>query len=151
MDVTVLGLYLNVCGLYCENLWYYRVCEDYNGAISKVLGDKWINPRILSVQSLEAHHRSGQFPHKTPNSLLHCTRNGTELLSDVIKYTLKASIASLTLNLLFISSKLKFIIQNVSLILFLCELITAHEPRSKLITLLPKYSFSALVCHNLQG
>ncbi len=24
-DVTVLSLYLNVCGLYCENLWYYRV------------------------------------------------------------------------------------------------------------------------------
>ncbi len=52
----VLGLYLNVCGLYCENPWYYRVCEDYNGAVSKVLGDKWINPRILSIQSLEAHH-----------------------------------------------------------------------------------------------
>ncbi len=51
----VLGLYLNVCGLYCENPWYYRVCEDYNGAVSKVLSDKWINPRILSVQSLEAH------------------------------------------------------------------------------------------------
>ena len=57
MDVMVLGLYLNVCGLYCENPWYYRVCEDYNGAISKVLGDKWINPRILSIQSLEAHQR----------------------------------------------------------------------------------------------
>ncbi len=54
----VLGLYLNVCGLYCEKPWYYRVCEDYNGAILKVLGDKWINLRILSVQSLEAHHRS---------------------------------------------------------------------------------------------
>ncbi len=53
----VLGLYLNVCGLYCENPWYYRVCEDYNGAVSKVLGDKWINLQILSVQSLEAHHR----------------------------------------------------------------------------------------------
>ncbi len=58
MDVMVLGLYLNVCGLYCEKPWYYQVCEDYNGAVSKVLGDKWINPRILSVQSLEAHHRS---------------------------------------------------------------------------------------------
>ncbi len=57
MDVMVLGLYLNVCGLYCEKLWYYPVCEDYNGAVSKVLGDKWINPRILSVQSLEAHQR----------------------------------------------------------------------------------------------
>ncbi len=33
------------------------VCEDYNGAVSKVLGDKWINPQILSVQSLEAHQR----------------------------------------------------------------------------------------------
>ncbi len=51
----VLGLYMNVCGLYCENPWYYRVCEDYNGVVSKVLGDGWINPRILSVQSLEAH------------------------------------------------------------------------------------------------
>ncbi len=60
MDVTVLGSYLNVCGLYCENPWYYRVCEDYNGAVSKVLGDKWINPRILSIQSLEAHHRKYQ-------------------------------------------------------------------------------------------
>ncbi len=59
MDVTVLGLYLNVCGLYCENPWYYQVCEDYNGAVSKVLGDKWINPRILSVQSLEAHQHHG--------------------------------------------------------------------------------------------
>ncbi len=36
----------------------YGVCEDYNGIISKVLGDGWLNPRILSVQSLEAHHRS---------------------------------------------------------------------------------------------
>ncbi len=53
----VLGLYLNVCGLYCETPWYYRVCEDYNGIISKILGDGWLNPRILSVQSLEAHHR----------------------------------------------------------------------------------------------
>ncbi len=35
----------------------YGVCEDYNGVVSKVLGDGWINPRILSVQSLEAHHR----------------------------------------------------------------------------------------------
>ncbi len=59
MDVMALGLYLNVCGLYCGNPWYYRVCEDYNGAASKVLGDKWINPRILSVQSLEAHQRLG--------------------------------------------------------------------------------------------
>ncbi len=58
VDVTVLGLYLNVCGLYCENPWYYRVCEDYNGIVSKVLGDGWLNPRILSVQSLEAHQRS---------------------------------------------------------------------------------------------
>ncbi len=37
---------------------YYQVCEDYNGAVSKVLGDEWINPRILSVQSLEAHQWS---------------------------------------------------------------------------------------------
>ncbi len=36
---------------------YYGVCEDYNGVVSKVLGDGWQNPRILSVQSLEAHHR----------------------------------------------------------------------------------------------
>ncbi len=34
---------------------YYGVCEDYNGVVSKVLGDGWLNPRILSVQSLEAH------------------------------------------------------------------------------------------------
>ncbi len=46
------------CGLYCENPWYYRVCEDYNGVVSKVLGDGWLNPRILSVQSLEAHQRA---------------------------------------------------------------------------------------------
>ena len=36
---------------------YYQVCEDYNGVISKVLGDGWLNLRILSVQSLEAHQR----------------------------------------------------------------------------------------------
>ncbi len=35
----------------------YGVCEVYNGVVSKVLGDGWLNPRILSVQSLEAHHR----------------------------------------------------------------------------------------------
>ncbi len=35
----------------------YGVCEDYNGIVSKVLGDGWLNPRILSVQSLEAHQR----------------------------------------------------------------------------------------------
>ncbi len=57
MDVMVLGLYLNVCGLYCKNPWYYQVCEDYNGIISKILCDEWVNPRILSVQSLEAHQR----------------------------------------------------------------------------------------------
>ncbi len=32
------------------------MCGDYNGIISKILGDGWVNPRILSVQSLEAHH-----------------------------------------------------------------------------------------------
>ncbi len=70
MDVKVLRLYLNVCGLYCENPWYYRVCEDYNGVVSKVLGDGWLNPRILSVQSLEAHHR-------TIGCLNGCTRMAT--------------------------------------------------------------------------
>ncbi len=35
----------------------YGVCEDYNGIVSKVLGDGWLNLRILSVQSLEAHQR----------------------------------------------------------------------------------------------
>ncbi len=36
--------------------WHcYGVCEDYNGVVSKVLGDGWLNPPILSVQSLEAH------------------------------------------------------------------------------------------------
>ncbi len=53
----VLGLYMNVCVLYSEIPWDYRVCEDYNGLVSKVLGDGWLNLRILSVQSLEAHHR----------------------------------------------------------------------------------------------
>ncbi len=37
---------------------YYGVCEDYNGVVSKVLGDGWLNPRILSIQSLEAHQRT---------------------------------------------------------------------------------------------
>ncbi len=49
-------------------------------------------------------------------------------LSDVTKYTLKAGAASLPLDLLFISSKPKFIIQNLSLFLFLCELATTHKP-----------------------
>ncbi len=34
---------------------YYGVCGDYNGIILKILGDEWINPWILSIQSLEAH------------------------------------------------------------------------------------------------
>ncbi len=72
-------------------------------------------------------------------------------LLDVTKYTLKAGAASLTLNLFLISSKPKFIIQNLSLILSLCELTITNEPRSQLMTLLPKYSLSALVCHNFQG
>ncbi len=72
-------------------------------------------------------------------------------LSDVTKYTLKAGAASLPPDLLFISSKLKFIIQNLSLILFLCELAITNKPGSQLMTLLPKYSLSALVCHNFQG
>ncbi len=72
-------------------------------------------------------------------------------LSDVTKYTLKAGTASLPPDLLFISSKPKFIIQNLSLILFLCELATTHKPRSQLMTLSPKYSLSALVCHDFQG
>ncbi len=72
-------------------------------------------------------------------------------LSDVTKYTLKAGTASLPPDLLFISSKPKFIIQNVSLVLFLCELTITNEPGSQLMTLSPKYSLSALVCHNFQG
>ncbi len=72
-------------------------------------------------------------------------------LSDVTKYILKAGAASLTLNLFLISSKPKFIIQNVSLILFLCELAITNEPKSQLMTLSPKYSLLALVCHNFQG
>ena len=56
---------VSVCGwhilrksvVFIECWQYYGVCEDYNGVVSKVLGDEWINPRILSVQSLEAHHR----------------------------------------------------------------------------------------------
>ncbi len=31
---------------------------DYNGVISKILGDEWVNLRILSIQSLEAHHQA---------------------------------------------------------------------------------------------
>ncbi len=38
----------------------YGVCEDYNGVISKILGDGWLNPRILSIQSLEAHQHSNK-------------------------------------------------------------------------------------------
>ncbi len=72
-------------------------------------------------------------------------------LSDVTKYTLKAGAASLTLNLFLISSKPKFIIQNVSLILFLCKLTITNEPGSQLMTLSPKYSRSALVCDDFQG
>ncbi len=34
---------------------YYGVCVDYNGVISKILGDECVNLRILSVQGLEAH------------------------------------------------------------------------------------------------
>ncbi len=42
-----------------SSVWQcYGVCEDYNGIVSKVLGDGWLNPRILSIQSLKAHHRS---------------------------------------------------------------------------------------------
>ncbi len=41
-----------------ESWQCYGVGGDYNGVILKVLGDKWINPQILSIQSLEAHHRS---------------------------------------------------------------------------------------------
>ncbi len=48
-----------------KNPWYYRVCEAYNGAVSKVLGDKWINLRILSIQSLEAHQCSVTRPWQT--------------------------------------------------------------------------------------
>ncbi len=40
---------------------YYRVCEDYNGVVSKILGDEWVNPQILSVQSLEAHQRAAHY------------------------------------------------------------------------------------------
>ncbi len=25
-------------------MWYYRVCEDYNGIVSKILCDEWVNP-----------------------------------------------------------------------------------------------------------
>ena len=40
-----------------KNWQCYGVCEGYNGVVSKILGDGWLNPRILSVQSLEAHQR----------------------------------------------------------------------------------------------
>ncbi len=33
-----------------------------NGVISKILCDEWVNLRILSVQSLEAHQHSVEFP-----------------------------------------------------------------------------------------
>ncbi len=56
-------------------------------------------------------------------------------LSDDIQSTLKADTASLPPDLLFISSKPKFIIQNVSLVLFLCELAITNEPGSQLMTL----------------
>ncbi len=72
-------------------------------------------------------------------------------LSDDIQSTLKADTASLPLNLLFISSKPKFIIQNVSLFLFLCKLAITNKPGSQLMTLSPKHSLSALVCHDFQG
>ncbi len=38
-----------------ESWQCYGVCGDYNGVVLKILGDEWVNPRILSVQSLEAH------------------------------------------------------------------------------------------------
>ncbi len=38
-----------------ESWQYYQVCGDYNDVVSKILGDAWVDPRILSVQSLEAH------------------------------------------------------------------------------------------------
>ncbi len=44
-----------------ESWQYYEVCGDYNGVVSKILGDERVNPRILSVQSLEAHQRVGIF------------------------------------------------------------------------------------------
>ncbi len=65
--VTVLGLYLNVCGIYCENLWYYRVLAGIIECVGIIMVSfrrywvmDWVNPRILSIQSLEAHHRVGQ-------------------------------------------------------------------------------------------
>ncbi len=47
---------VNICGI-IKGWQYYGVCEDYNGVVLKVLGDEWINPRILSILSLEAHYR----------------------------------------------------------------------------------------------
>ncbi len=31
---------------------------DYSGVVSKILGDEWVNPQFLSIQSLKAHQRS---------------------------------------------------------------------------------------------
>ncbi len=39
----------------------YGVCGDYNRVILKVLCDEWINTRILSIQSLEAHQHVSCF------------------------------------------------------------------------------------------
>ncbi len=36
------------------------MCRDYNGVISKILGDEWVNLRILSIQNLEAHQHDQQ-------------------------------------------------------------------------------------------
>ncbi len=41
-----------------ESWQCYGACGDYNGVISKILGDEWVNLRILSIQSLEAHHQA---------------------------------------------------------------------------------------------
>ncbi len=88
MDVMVLGLYLNVCGLYCENPWYYQVCEDYNGIVSKILCDEWVNPQILSIQSLLTTSPLTMAPSLSPNShtplLKPWTWNSTSLL-DIIR------------------------------------------------------------------
>ncbi len=60
----ILGLYLCVDRIYCKSPWYYQVlalgsimvCGNYNSVVLKILGGGWVNPRILSIQSLEAHH-----------------------------------------------------------------------------------------------
>ncbi len=73
---------------------YYGVCGDSNGIVSKILGDEWVNPRILSIQSLEAHQWAFEWVYEAEVGELGPEGMYSAVLMPILKITSNRSIVS---------------------------------------------------------